>query len=211
MATATRLSYAQIEAAWIQGGGSPSLAPLMAAIAEAESSGDPTSTNPTDNNGTQTSWGLWQISTGTHAEPAPNWNDPIENARLAVAKLHSQGLSAWGTYDTGAYRQYLQGSVPPSDSVPGAGSVGASSPSATIQNAGFLGIPGPQDVVPSKTDLSGLITGAVNFMANAQAAINGGMEIIVFLLNPANWVRLLAGALGVVALVAGLVFVVKAA
>lgn len=207
---ATRLTYAQLEAAWIAGGGSSTLAPLMAAIAEAESGGNPDATNPTDNGGRQTSWGLWQISNGDHSEPAPNWNDPVENARLAVGKLHSQGLGAWGTYTSGAYRQFLQGSVPPSASLPGGGASDASS-GATIKNAGLFGIPGPQDVVPSKTDLSGLITGVVNFLANTQAAINGLMIMLVFLLNPANWVRLVAGIVGAVALVTGLVFVVRAA
>ena len=102
------LSFTQLEALWEQAGGAPALAPVMAAIALAESSGNPTSTNPTDNGGTQTSWGLWQISDGTH-NPPPNWSDPAGNAQLAVAKEKSQGLSAWGTYDSGAYLHYLGG------------------------------------------------------------------------------------------------------
>jgi hypothetical protein len=103
----TVLTYAQLEGAWVQGGGSAALAPLMAAIAEAESGGNPNATNPTDNNGTQTSWGLWQISNGTHTAPSPNWNDPVTNAQLAVQKLSSQGLGAWGTYTSGAYKAFL--------------------------------------------------------------------------------------------------------
>ena len=76
----TTLSYSQLEALWKKAGGNPVMAPLMAAIAEAESSGNPNATNPTDNNGTQTSWGLWQISNGTHAQPAPNILNPLVNA-----------------------------------------------------------------------------------------------------------------------------------
>lgn len=102
-------SYAQLEQLWDNAGGPPSLAPTMAAIAEAESSGNPDAQNDTDNGGTQSSFGLWQISTGTHTPPASNWNDPAENAALAVQKYLSQGLSAWGTYDSGAYQQYLNG------------------------------------------------------------------------------------------------------
>jgi Lysozyme like domain len=102
-------SFAQLEQLWIQAGGPSSLAPTMAAIAEAESSGDPDAQNDTDNGGTQSSFGLWQISTGTHTPPASNWDDPLENAELAVEKYDTQGLSAWGTYDSGAYEQYLNG------------------------------------------------------------------------------------------------------
>src|SRR6202035_5947295 len=39
--------------------------------------------------------------------PAPNWNDPLENAKLAVGKWKTQGLWAWGTYTSGAYKQFL--------------------------------------------------------------------------------------------------------
>lgn len=102
-------SYAQLEQLWIQAGGDASLAPTMAAIAEAESSGNTEAENLTDNGGTQSSFGLWQISTGTHTPPASNWDDPLENAELAVQKYATQGLGAWGTYDSGAYQQYLDG------------------------------------------------------------------------------------------------------
>ena len=110
---ASQLTYGQLEELWIKAGGSRALAPLMAAIAEAESAGNPNATNPTDNGGTQTSWGLWQISDGTHGEPVQGILDPLVNAKAAVAKYKSQGLSAWGTYDTGAYKRYYQGKVPP--------------------------------------------------------------------------------------------------
>src|SRR5580693_5053554 len=73
-------------------------AELMAAIAMAESSGNADAVNATDNGGTQSSFGLWQVSTGTHTPPAPNWQDPVVNAHLAIGKLNSQGLGAWGTY-----------------------------------------------------------------------------------------------------------------
>ena len=103
---------AQLQDLWIQAGGNPSLAPTMAAIALAESSGNPASNNYHDSNGqggTQTSWGLWQISNGTHSMPVPNINNPLVNAQQAVKKLHDQGLGAWGTYTSGAYLQYLTG------------------------------------------------------------------------------------------------------
>lgn len=107
------LSYAQLEGVWIRNGGSPALAPLMAAIAEAESSGNPDARNNTDNGGTQTSWGLWQISNGDHTMPSPNWNDPNVNAQLAVGKMKSQGLRAWGTYTSGAYKRFMSSGTTP--------------------------------------------------------------------------------------------------
>jgi hypothetical protein len=129
-------TYAQLEGLWEQAGGSAALAPLMAAIALAESSGNPDATNPTDNNGTQTSWGLWQISDGTHNQPVPGILNPLTNAQQAVAKIKSQGLSAWGTYDSGAYKQFLQGNVPAS-AVPPAAS--GSTPAAGGTAAGGTG------------------------------------------------------------------------
>lgn len=151
----TDLTYAQLEGVWDQAaagtpyaGSGPSPVPgatwdqLMAAIAEAESSGNPTADNATDNGGRQSSFGLWQISTGTHTPPASNWSDPVENADLAIAKLQSQGLGAWGTYDTGAYRSHLSTSTPPDSS--GAGS-GSGSPYSNVQwwnPVSWLNVPG---------------------------------------------------------------------
>lgn len=114
-------SYSQLESLWDQAGGPSKDAALMAAIAEAESGGNTNALNPNDNGGTQSSFGLWQISTGTHTPPASNWNNALENAKLAVQKFFSQGLDAWGTYTSGAYKQYLKGGVPPN---PGGGNIG---------------------------------------------------------------------------------------
>ena len=122
---AGNLTYAQLEGVWLNAAqgtqyATKQWAALMAAIAEAESGGNPNATNPNDNGGKQTSWGLWQISLGNHTAPSPNWNDPGVNASLALGKLQSQGLSAWGTYTSGAYRGYLSGSTTPDTSGIGA-------------------------------------------------------------------------------------------
>ncbi len=55
------LSYAQIEKLWTDNGGSKAMAPVMAAIAIAESGGNPTSLNNNPNTGDY-SVGLWQIN-----------------------------------------------------------------------------------------------------------------------------------------------------
>lgn len=98
------LSFGQLQALWTQAvqnvlgqnSGYEALAPIMAEVATLESGGVPSATNPNDNGGTQTSWGLWQISNGDHSAPA-GWSDPLTNAELAVQKLASQGPGAWPT------------------------------------------------------------------------------------------------------------------
>lgn len=135
-------SYGQLEQLWISAGGSRALAPLMAAIALAESGGNPAANNTTDNNGTQTSWGLWQVSDGTHNWPgSADPNVPANNAKYAVAKYQSQGLTAWGTYDSGAYKKFYQGNVPPS-SLPqgggGKGGGGGTNQGQTAEETSFL-------------------------------------------------------------------------
>lgn len=119
-------TYAQLEQLWINNGGPKAAAPIAAAVAMAESEGNAAATNPTDNNGTQTSWGLWQISNGTHGQPVPNILDPNVNAAQAVAKYKAEGNSFspdWGTYDSGAYKKYVSGSTTPDPNVPAGGGV----------------------------------------------------------------------------------------
>jgi murein DD-endopeptidase MepM/ murein hydrolase activator NlpD len=138
------MNESQLFALAIEAGASPQEAVILAAIAMAESGGNPNALNPNDNNGRQSSYGLWQISTGTHAAPAQNWNDPLTNARLAVQKLRSQGWKAWGTYTSGAYERYLgpaqqalsqysQGIYDPSAAIPGfaTGGVYGGTPAST--------------------------------------------------------------------------------
>lgn len=210
------LTYSQLEQVWIQAGGSKALAPLMAAIALAESGGYAGATNPTDNGGTQTSWGLWQISNGTHSSPAPAGTDPynpLENARLAVQKYNSQGLGAWGTYTSGAYRQYYQSNVPPT-SLPQGGSGtspgSAGQPPSAILTS-FNPISGTESVVgdvgklvtggfgifkhgiSSTVDALGAIARALGTMAELSAAM-------LWLFNPINELRILSAVLGLVVL-----------
>jgi Transglycosylase SLT domain len=76
------------------------MAALMAAIAEAESGGNPRAHNASGASG------LWQIL----GLPFPgNVYDPLTNAKMALAKFRSQGLGAWTTYTSGAYKQFLGG------------------------------------------------------------------------------------------------------
>jgi hypothetical protein len=176
----TTYSYAQLEAIWLEAAQGTAYdttqwAQLMAAIAEAESSGNPNAENTTDNNGTQTSWGLWQISLGNHNEPASNWNNPVENATLAINKLETQGLSAWGTYDSGAYLAPLQANanVTPASSFPAnTGSGGSSNIGTLLSNP--LGS-------TASTTTSGIVSGlASSFGASSvqDALIRLGLVVL---------------------------------
>lgn len=78
----------------------------MAAIALAESGGNPAATN-TNTNGT-VDRGLWQINS-SHGYGTSSFN-PLRNAHQAVSVYNTQGLSAWSTYTSGAYRSHLMAS-----------------------------------------------------------------------------------------------------
>lgn len=157
------LSYAQLEGLWLKTAAgtqyaTKTWAALMAAIAEAESGGNPGDVNAVDNNGKQSSFGLWQISTGTHAPPSPNWADPATNAALALQKLQGQGLTAWGTYSSGAYKAYLNGSTTPDPDTPG-NPAALDAESSVGQNADCLyGLPG----IPGTSFLNDVLGGGGN-------------------------------------------------
>jgi hypothetical protein len=107
MPRGAQYDYAQLEGLWTGAGGPARLAPLMAAIAMAESGGNPRAYNPSGASG------LWQIL-GAPSGVGGNPFDPQVNARMAVAKWKQQGLGAWVTYTSGAYKRFLQKGVPPS-------------------------------------------------------------------------------------------------
>lgn len=117
------LTFSQLETLWQQAGGSPKLAPTMAAVALAESGGDPNSVNNDPSTGDY-SVGLWQVNYfgDLYAErsqlfgPPAELTDPAKNAAAAVeiAGPNGQGLDNWTTYSSGAYQQYLNGKAPAS-------------------------------------------------------------------------------------------------
>jgi len=91
-------------------------APLMAAIAKAESGGDAGIRNLNPSTGDD-SRGLWQVNMLGSLGPArlkeyglsnaSQLNDPTVNAQVASRILKSQGLGAWGAYTNGSYKQFL--------------------------------------------------------------------------------------------------------
>jgi hypothetical protein len=115
-----KYTYAQLQGLWINAGGPAGVSEVAAAIALAESGGCSTALNPSDNGGTQSSFGLWQISNGTHNPSAPNIYNGAVNAKLAVGKYKAAGnrFTDWGTYVHGAYKAFLKGGSTPDTNVP---------------------------------------------------------------------------------------------
>jgi Lysozyme like domain len=159
-------SYAQLEALWIQAGGSKALAPLMAAIAEAESSGNPTAENPSG------ATGLWQILGAVNPADQPNLTDPTVNAKEAVLKYRSQGLGAWVTYTSGAYEAFLSNSTPPDYSGVPAGST-AGTVSATTDAADAAAAAGGTPCLVTMPSVGPIGGGCIFTKSEARAMIGG--------------------------------------
>jgi hypothetical protein len=114
------LTHAEIEGYWMQEGGPRESANVAAAVALAESSGDPARIN--DDPSTQDySVGLWQInyygnlsaSRTAQFGPPDSLTDPLRNAAAAVQiSRQGQDFTPWTQYRNGAYKQYLAGDLP---------------------------------------------------------------------------------------------------
>lgn len=136
----------QLEQLWIQNGGNPASAQTAAAVALAESSGDPAATNH-NSNGT-IDRGLWQINS---IHGAQSTNDVVANVRAAIA-ISNNGANwqPWTTYVSGAYQRFLA-SVPKLNTIGGPGSAGVnlsgvpgvSGVQAAAQAANNLNLPNP--------------------------------------------------------------------
>lgn len=168
------LSYANIEGLWIQAGGSPALAPLAAAIAMAESGGNPNAHNakPPDD-----SYGLWQINMIGSLGPARRKTfgissntalyDPLTNAKAAVAVSGNKSFAAWSTFGSGAYKRYLNGSVPP-DMNAGGATGGTGSDGGAVQAS-------VQDSIMSSVYKLANVAG--NMVVEGGALVGGGILV----------------------------------
>lgn len=99
-----RFDRSALEALWKQAGGDPSVARLMAAIALAESSGNPSVTNSIG------ARGLWQVIPSTARAFGFDHRlltDPLLNAKAAVAIHRGQGLGAWEAYTRGMHAKFM--------------------------------------------------------------------------------------------------------
>lgn len=80
--------------------------PVMVAIAKAESGLRIDAVGGPNSNGTY-DYGLLQINSVHKYDKDRLLTDPIFNAKAGLSIWHGQGLRAWTTYSSGAYRQYL--------------------------------------------------------------------------------------------------------
>lgn len=112
------LNYAQLQTLAQSVGFNSSEARVMAAIALAESGGNPNSLNPNASTG-DLSYGLWQINMIGSMGPArrrqfgiranADLYDPRTNARAAFMLYRNRGnFRDWSVYNSGAYRKYLR-------------------------------------------------------------------------------------------------------
>lgn len=102
----TRLNFSQLRVLAIEAGFIGSAADIAAAVALAESGGDPGSEGDLT---LGVSRGLWQINLRAHPE-----FDPIRlfeqdyNAKAAyLVSSHGTNWKPWTTFNNGAYRKYL--------------------------------------------------------------------------------------------------------
>lgn len=185
------LSYADLQGLWIKAGGSAEAAPIMAAIALAESGGNPTAHNPVP---PDDSYGLWQINMlgqmGVERKAAYGLSsytdlyDPLTNAKAAVAiGAGGKNFIPWSTYTNGAYKNYMQGGVPPNLNVDGGG------------GTANVGLPSPEEVVVTVWNGAALIGNYIYFTL----LVLGGvllMAIGVVMLTKETGVASVAGAVG---------------
>jgi hypothetical protein len=173
----TTYTYGQLETLWLDTAKGTSYATtawaeLMAAIAMAESSGESDAYNPSG------ATGLWQILGAVNPSDQSSLTDPSVNAKEALLKLQDQGLGAWATYTSGAYKQFLASSVNPA-SLPTGGTTGGTADSVSASSS-ILGIPSE-------------ITGAFGQLDT----------ILKDILSPSFWLRIASFFAGVGLLVAG--------
>lgn len=106
-AMAQRLSGQQIARLWVQEGGNPRYANLMARIALRESGGDPYARH-VNTNGT-VDRGLFQVNSIWGGLSNRAMGDPVAATRAAIHILKVQGPKAWATYNPSTDRKYLGG------------------------------------------------------------------------------------------------------
>lgn len=210
-------TYPQLERLALNAGFSASAAPIAAAIAMAESSGNPQATNHNTNGSTD--YGLWQINSvhsGQFGTPGARWYDPQYNAQMAHTLWKSQGFRPWSKYNSGAYHQFVNKSSKPAttatvsllnaqNSVNAQGAVNA-------QNVGMLGDLGSLAGIVPGLGLSGALLGD---LGDSVAGNNPFTEfktfgkLIALMVTPSFWLRAGVGALGIFIVLIAVVFMVE--
>lgn len=162
----------------------------MAAIALAESSGDPSAVNSSSG-----ATGLWQINQPVWVRDYPGWTttwlkNPQNNAKAAKIVFDKQGLGAWTTYTSGAYKKYI-----PKDKVPG--------PAGAYVGPDAKTVPSPGEA------LSGAVDTASSVASSAATGAESLVKGAAWLSNPANWVRVIYVVGGAAVILGGIAYLSK--
>lgn len=121
------LDFGELQDLWVEAGGDHGIADVAAAVALAESHGDPSAIDnsafryrpgyhaPPPGADKEYSVGLWQINVLAHPSYSSSLLlEPLANAKAAISiSLAAAGFGPWSTYTSGAYLQYLPGKPPP--------------------------------------------------------------------------------------------------
>jgi lysozyme-like protein len=185
-------TYAELEGLWIQAGGPRTLAPVAAAIAEAESGGNPNARNPSG------ATGLWQILGAVNPADQNKLTDPQVNAREAVLKWQTapgggKNFTPWTTFTSGAYKRFLNTKTTPATPGGTTGSTSSATPSTGPGGASSTCIIG----ISPNVSLGPISVGAgeICFFTKTEArALIGGLMLAA---------GGLAGFVGLAVLVAG--------
>lgn len=187
---------ADLAALWERAGGPSTgdLPAVMAAIALAESSGNPNARN-VDSNGT-VDRGLWQINSSNF--DSDSLFNPQTNAKWAVKVYNRQGLNAWTTYKTGAYKKYLPGASAPTPTA----SVARTRPGDSGNGPGdnvlsWIGAAADGPFTLAEKEFSGLFGLG---LSNPLDVFKG----LVWLMNPRSWLRVVEFLTGMVLMLLGL-------
>jgi hypothetical protein len=175
----SKYGKSELEALWVKAGGPKAEAKVAAAIALAESGGNPTARNP---EGPEHAEGLWQIK---GQDVAGNPFNPEVSAANAVAKWKAaKGFTPWTTFTEGAYKQYL-------------GAEGSSDPSGTI-------LAGPLTSLFEGAEAGAKAAGGSLKIPNPFEEINTAGKFFEAITKPSTWLRIAEGIGGIVLFMTGL-------
>lgn len=192
---------------WLAQAGWPTaLIPTMVAIGGAESRWQIGATHTNSDGSVDNGW-LQINSVHSQYDPAKLRSDPVYTAKAALDIYHQQGLRAWTTYTSGAYKRFLGmsprirnfggGTANPGKTRPGGNAPGESSgPDVTqvltdwqSQSQAGNGPPDPSGFFGS---LLGAITGPVEFF-----------KLLAWIINPVNILRMVEFLVGLVLMAFG--------
>jgi hypothetical protein len=172
------LSYAQVEQLWTQNGGPAGWAPLMAAIAMAESGGNTQALNNTPATGDY-SVGLWQINyyngmlagrTASYGSPQALLADPNKQAKAAISLFGQNGSGLGNWQGDAAWKAWRAAGAPQQPSAATVESWGVS-----LGGASTEGLPAGSATTDSTTTSSTSGTGGDPRTCGAKG---GGVDIL---------------------------------